>query len=289
LEGKGIRLRLPERQEDISPQRVRVDTGQEYQDVPLVIDRVASTWRVAELEQALLSGGVFETFTARENDRHPVPPGEDRMVLGYARSVAQPGEPVLMMEYALIDLEDEMLVARYIGEEEQMAFNTSVIRGSLASLEAAPLLTGEIAGPIRVAWAPRPFPSPGAPHLNLPAGWLIEEGAPFPCEGLPVPDSVLLASPVGDFTVSFLAAWWRAGPATREAARACSREQGSLGETSYASVADYLGLSYQIEGIFVEREDGLLQLEVVVPLEKYGFVSDAFKGWVSLNAGPGEH
>jgi len=47
LPGKGLRLRLPEGHEDLSPTRVRVDTGRDStESVPLVIDRVATVSRV---------------------------------------------------------------------------------------------------------------------------------------------------------------------------------------------------------------------------------------------------
>jgi S1-C subfamily serine protease len=283
LEGKGLGLRLPESQEDISPQRVRADTGREFHEVPLVIDRVASPWRLDELEKALLSGGVFETFVARESSRYPISPDSGDAILGRAKSASTREEPPRMMEYALVGLENEKLVARFVGRDEQVAFNASVLRGSLRSLEVNPLLTNAIAQPIRVEWSEAPLPSPAAPRLIFPTGWLREEGGPFPCEGLPAPDSVLLTSPVGDFTVSFLAGWWKVGPDVQEAAEACSPKRGSMGEASFASRTDYLGVSYQIEGIFLEREDGILQLELVVPLEKYGYVSDVFKDWIARN------
>ena len=40
------------------------------------------------------------------------------------------------MAYALIDLGRERMVARFVGPAEQLAFNESVLRESLASLEA---------------------------------------------------------------------------------------------------------------------------------------------------------
>jgi hypothetical protein len=283
LAEKGLRLRLPDSQEDISPKRVRVDTGRDYHDVPLSIDRVATHLSLDQVEQALLSSQVFERFIAGDSTRFLNTKQRGQAILGYARSVATPDEPVLMMEYAVFDLGGEKLVARFLGHDEQVAFNASVLRSSIASLEAAPLLADEVNQPVQVQWTEGPFPSPEAPQLILPSGWIKEEGAPFPCPGLPSPDSVLLTSPVGDFTVSFLAAWWKLGPNIQWAVRACSPRRGSMGATSYASLTDYLGVSYQIEGIFLEREDGVLQLELVVPLDKYGFVSEVFKDWVEQN------
>jgi hypothetical protein len=117
----------------------------------------------------------------------------------------------------------------------------------------------------------------------MPASWIEEGSAPFPCPGVRAPDSTLSTAPEGDFTVSFIAAWWEEGPTAREATLACSAGQGSLGTTSYRSRADWLGVSYAIEGIYVDRDEGLLQLEVVTPVEKQVFVRDLFEEWVDLN------
>ena len=83
--------------------------------------------------------------------------------------------------------------------------------------------------------------------------------------------------------MSFLAGWWKMGFDVKEAAEACSPRRGSLGEASFESRTDYLGVSYQVEGIFLEREDGILQLELVVPVEKYGYVTEVYKDWVAKN------
>jgi hypothetical protein len=44
------------------------------------------------------------------------------------------------MEYAVLDLGPEKLVARFVGPTAAMAFNASVVRASLASLEGRRLL-----------------------------------------------------------------------------------------------------------------------------------------------------
>jgi hypothetical protein len=45
---------------------------------------------------------------------------------------------------------------------------------------------------------------------------------------------------------------------------------------------DWLGETYVVEGLFVER-DGTLQLEVVAPVQKHGFVRDAAREWMNRN------
>ena len=146
------------------------------------------------------------------------------------------------------------------------------------------MLTDEIRDPLRVAWREVPLPSPVAPRVILPADWILEEGAPFPCPGLSPPDSVLITSPPGDFTVRLIAGWWREGPEAGEAALACSHRRGSLGAASYSSQAEWLGVSYSIEGVFVGLDQGLLRLELVAPAEKYGLMGGMFADWIDQNA-----
>ena len=284
LPGKGLRLRLPEGLEDLSPTRVRVDTGRDStESVPLAIDRVASPLSLQQLEQALLSGQAFEAFTA-EGERQSLQSGaESRALLAKVRGSAPQGGPPLIMTYALVDLGDEKIIARFLGRDEQVAFNSSILRGALQSLEASPLLTEEISRPLELEWNEAAFPSPRAPSISGPDGWLSEEGAPFPCVDVPPPDSALRLSPPGDFTVSFLAGWRATGPEAEKAAEACADRRGTMGEISYASWTDYLGVTYRIEGIFIAREDGLLQLEVVVPEEKFEFVRNSFRTWIDNN------
>ncbi len=284
LPGKGLRLRLPEGLEDLSPTRVRVDTGRDStESVPLAIDRVASPLSLQQLEQALLSGHAFEAFTA-QGERQSLQSGaESRALLAKVRGSAPQGGPPLIMTYALVDLGDEKIIARFLGRDEQVAFNGSILQGALQSLEASPLLTEEISRPLELEWNEVPFPSPRAPSISGPAGWLSEEGAPFPCVDVPPPDSALRLSPPGDFTVSFLAGWRATGPEAEKAAEACADRRGTMGEISYASWTDYLGVTYRIEGIFIAREDGLLQFEVVVPEEKFEFVRNSFRTWIDNN------
>ncbi len=283
LEGKGLRLRFPDGLEDLSPIRVRVASAPSSEVPPLTIDRVASTWNLRQIEQALTSGQAFEPFSLRDNPQSSKSMHEGRALAGHANGVAPETAQRLKMEYAVFDLGGEKVVARFVGPDEQVAFNRSVLRASLQSMEIAPLLTDEIRQPLRVAWREVPLPSPVAPRVILPADWILEEGAPFPCPGLSPPDSAIITSPSGDFTVRLIAGWWREGPEAGEAALACSSRRGSLGAASYSSQAEWLGVSYRIEGIFVELGEGLLRLELVAPAEKYGFIVDMFGEWVDGN------
>ena len=56
------------------------------------------------------------------------------------------------MAYALVDLGREKLVARFVGPAEQVAFNESVLRESLTSIEAARLLVGQLDAVDKLEW-----------------------------------------------------------------------------------------------------------------------------------------
>lgn len=282
---KAVRLRLPESADDTAPGRRRVDSGQSLGAVSLAIDRVATPWNPAALEKALLTDGAFEKITGFGPPKHRAPPVGSRLWLGSARGTAASDGHALEVEYAVLDLGREKLVARYSGPPAQMAFNRSVFRSSLASLEADALLTRELASPVGealVAVAPR---NPGAPTLSLPAGWSHEEVNGRVCERLPAPDASLSATPEGDYTVSFRIAWWERAPRTpAEAARACSSEVRA--PASFGLRGDRFGIAYATEGAFLAKGGQLFLLEAEAPLAKAPHVRDAFQAWVGAAAAP---
>lgn len=274
LEGKGLRLSLPDTMEDRSQARLLVRSDPESA-IRLASDRVATPWDLARLEELLLSGGVFDSFRAGGDRESRVLEG-GRLIMGRANGYAGAEEEKL--EYALFENGDEKLVVRYSGSLEAVAFNRSVLKDSLASLRVDSLLDAPVASavsPHGFVWASQRFPEPAAPAVVFPErGWEQEVSAPFPCRALPPADSALAASPRGDFTVSLRAAWFRNAPAPVEAARSCSARPGLFGEASYTYAVDWLGVRYHVAGVFTKVEEGLLQLEVVCPGEKEGFVRD---------------
>jgi hypothetical protein len=90
-------------------------------------------------------------------------------------------------------------------------------------------------------------------------------------------------SPFGDFTVALRAAWHsEALKDVTSAARKCSPQPGGFGEPSYATRAAAWGVTYQIEGIFVQVPgSGVWQLEMITPVEKGRFVRDLFADWTN--------
>ncbi|MGH9333304.1 MAG: hypothetical protein ACRD21_06080, partial [Vicinamibacteria bacterium] len=139
--------------------------------------------------------------------------------------------------------------------------------------------------PDALEWNSRALASPAAPSLVLPAGWEEDLSAPFPCRGLAQVDSALSASPPGDFRVSLRSGYWQRGSRTAEsAARACGERPGTHGASSYRYGLEYLGVGYAVEGAFMEMGDGLLQLEVVAPVETSGFLAELTRAWIEQRA-----
>ncbi|HKC11810.1 MAG TPA: trypsin-like peptidase domain-containing protein, partial [Vicinamibacteria bacterium] len=253
-EGKGLRLRLPEGLEDTAPTRLRLYAADPSCDLALHVDRLATARGLSDLEALLLSGQGSDGFVASGAPRVQTAriggwPARVGVAAGLPRG--GPGGAELLMEYALIELGKEKVLARWVGPAWQVAFNRSVLRGSLASLEADPLLTAELSAAAPTALEPASLPNPGAPALPWPANWVREPTAPLPCPRLPPPDSVLSASPAGDFTVSLRAAWWRAPGFTPEAAiAACAWPTGPLGAGSYSLRREQWGSVQALRGAF---------------------------------------
>ena len=284
LQGKGLALRMPETLMDVSPARLRVFTDGSQGAIGFTVDRVVSPWSLQKLEQALLAGGTFGSFQAASELRSMVV-ADGRGAAGRASGRDTRTGIETSMEYLLLDLGAEKLIAHYQGPADAVAFNRSVLIQSLRSIHAETLLTAALASallPQQLAWVERALPEPSAPTLVVPDRWDDEVSAPFACRGLPQLESALSMSPPGDFTVSLRAGWWSATMNAVQSARACSDRIGALGEVSYAYTLDWLGVRYVVEGVFVEN-DGTLQLELVAPEEKHGFVRDVARAWMEQN------
>jgi hypothetical protein len=99
---------------------------------------------------------------------------------------------------------------------------------------------------------------------------------------------VLRASPEGDFTVSLRAGWWTAadGRTPEQALAACGLPRAAERPASYALRSTRLGVTYAVTGVFVTAGEGLLQLEMVVPVAKEPYLRDLFAAWTRTVAGP---
>ena len=281
LEAKGMAVRLPETLGDVSPFRARVETDEKSDAVALRIDRVWSPLNSKQILQALLGTQSFESIVAAPTEaRHITGPGETRALTGWITGIAPDTNREIGMEYAILDLGAEKLVARYVGPIESIAFNTGVLRDSLVALDGRPLVSG-LQDPIdRLQWTPLPM-TDGQTRIAMPSGWFVEPRGPAPCGGLPPSKMTLAASPMQDFTIAMRAAVWSAEEVSVErGASACSSRRASAG-AAYATRAEWLGVSYTIDGAFARFGDRkVVQVEVIAPADKNALARELLAAWM---------
>lgn len=285
LTAKGIRLRLPGGLDDISSSRLQVASADPSAAVALRIDRVPSLWNLEQIEQALLQANAFERFSAADTARQAT---TSRRRAGSASGSVPNSDAEVKMEYTLVDLGREKVVARYVGPAEQVAANRSVLRASLASLDVEPLLTAEIDRPVPVILQAGAAPTPDGPRVSVPADWTSGSDGPSGCVLLAPPDLAFSVSPSRDYTVSFKLGWWREGamPADLAAAK-CPGGREVRALSGYSARVSWLGADYVVEGRFVSLGGrGIAQAEVVAPAGKIGFVRSLFAAWVKESTAP---
>jgi hypothetical protein len=188
------------------------------------------------------------------------------------------------MIFAIVDLGREKLVGRFVGSAEQVAFNESVLRASLISLEGHPLIASrDIAPPTNWSIATT---ADGQRLVPFPTGWIVEPSAPTSCRGLPAFDTQGGATPLQDFTLVLRAGVWTTSTLDPEqASAACSPRRGSLGAASYTLRADWMGVSYTIEGVFVRAgRQRILQMEVLSTDAKAASARAFFAEWVKRSS-----
>jgi S1-C subfamily serine protease len=274
---KKLGLELPDGFADDSPARLRLDTGDSGGAFAVRVDRVSTPWTVAVLEEELLRGEAIRGFV-------PAPAAAGRRVergkpprrLGAAVGTGDDGRP-FRVEYAVLDLGREKVVARYLASPDDMAFNLSLVRASLEGLEATRLLTDEVRAPLRAAFEAVPLGGGAAGVMPLPSGWMVEP-LQAPCDDVGQAEAGLAASPPGDFTVEFRVLRFARGTVEPLAlARAC----GGSGATASGYVRRFsrLGVDHGARGVVVLRGEETLLLEVEAPDAKMPFVRELFEAW----------
>ena len=282
LEGKGIGLRVAEGLADTSPFRSRVETDAKSVEVALRIDRVFSPWNPKQIEQAIVSTQAFEQISAADGKSEMSSrPGDAPLLLGHATGTGADSKQEIRIVYAVLDLGAEKLVARYVGPAEAIAFNESVLRESLASLEGQRFLVGEPEPVEQIVWS-EASAADGQWGVPMPLGWVVERSGPGACPGLPQPTAVGAAFPSQDFTVALRTAMWVNGDIVPDqAAAACSSGHGSSGRAAYASRGEWLGVSYYIEGVFIRTgHSQVIQLEVLSPDQKSPLARRLLAAWI---------
>ena len=140
-DAKAVAMRLPDGLADVSPGRLRFETDPAASEIALRIDRVSSPWTLDRLEQELLQTRTFERLPVTGKESRVTRAGSATMLSGHATAGVTTGtDAETGVVYAILDLGREKLVARFVGSRDQLAFNEGVLRESLASLEAEPLI-----------------------------------------------------------------------------------------------------------------------------------------------------
>ena len=282
LERKGLALRMVENLSDTSPFRSHVENDSRDAPLALRIDRVVSPWSPTHLEQAMISSEAFETGSLTATPRQGQARAANGPVFGHAFGTAADNKQPIALEYAIVDLGAEKLVARYVGTPEQLAFNASVLRESLKTLEGSRFFAEGIDRVDALEWTAGPV-AIGQRFLPSPSGWIAEANGPSLCSGLPPPAAVTTIFPSADSTITMRAALWPQGDIRLDsAASSCSPRRGSVANASYSSRADFLGVSYLIEGVFASiGTSQVIQLEVVAPEQKATFARALLSAWLT--------
>jgi len=285
IDPKGVALRFPEGFVDRSPFMTHVETEATAGEVAFRLDRVLSPWASRRVEEALFSTRTFEpvVMTPREG-RHPAKPSVPDLLLGGAAGTGGEGNREIRMDYAVMDLGPEKLVARYVGPAEVMAFNESVLRDSLLSLQGHPFAAADLPPPEKLTWS-NVADASGRGGLPVPAGWVLEPGRPAPCRGMAAPTMVATAFPARDASIVMRAAVWPGDVVPDQAAQACSSRRGILGTSSYANTTSWLGVSYVIEGTFTRTASSqIVQLEILATQTRTAFARELLAIWLKKMA-----
>jgi S1-C subfamily serine protease len=296
---KGVAVELPDGYADVSKSRILADAG-EVGEIGFCAYRLATGWRVAALEEALLGGREVAGFVPAPAvaGRRQTPPrraavalvaGSPPGVIGSVSGTDASGRP-FRAEYAIVDRGNEKVAARYLGPADAMAFNLGLIRRSLQSLEAAPMLADLPNSPLAGAQDPAleivSFPE-GEGRVASPAGWSREPAAQAGCSRLPPPESGLAVSHPRDYTLVLRALrWTRGGPALSQAVEACgggaagAAGAAGTGGPRYALRFERLGVPIEARGVLVTRAGESLLLELEAPVAKLPIVEGLYERWV---------
>jgi S1-C subfamily serine protease len=280
---KGFRVEMPDGFQDTSPARLRVATADVGDGISFRMDRVATSWDRETLEQAVLGGKDLPGFvpapssTVRQLDR-----GRPSRRVGTAAGTLQEGGGTFRVEYAVLDLKGEAVVARYVGPPDAVAFNLGLVRRSLETLEAAPALTAPVTRPLTPALDRVALPGAEGGRVAMPSGWSFEPAPGSVCTLVPPADSGIAGTPPGDYTVVLRALRWSAGArGVAESLRRCGAPfRSAAGAGSYSAQFNRLGVPTEALGVLVQREGETLLLEMEAPVSKVEFVEKLYDRWV---------
>jgi V8-like Glu-specific endopeptidase len=299
LDWKRLAVELPDGYLDRSASLVLADAG-EIGEVGFRAYRWATPWDETQLAEALLGGQAVAGFVPAAAT--PGPPvtrdrrgpaaleyGRAASVLGWGTGTDDSGRR-FRVEYAIVDMGDEKVVARYLGPADAVAFNLGLLRHSLRSLEAAQML---VKLPLRsLVWGqnaalePVAFPN-GDGVVPVPRAWSREPVLQAGCAALPPADAGLLVRHPADYTLVLRALrWGRGGPWLESGVAECGARLAPAGQLGaghpvYAFRVDRLGVPVAVRGVLVSREHENLLLELDAPIAKLEVVDELYAAWVA--------
>jgi S1-C subfamily serine protease len=296
LDWKQVALELPDGFFDRSPSRVQVDGGT-FGEIAFRAFRWQTPWPAPGLEEALLGGEAVRDFVpapaapraraARERrTAESLQGGRTPSIVGSGVGSDRLGAR-FRVEYAIVDLGPEKVVARYLGPADAIAFNLSVLRDSLRGLEAAALVappqSGASAGP-HASFEPAAFPN-GDGDVLLPRAWTREPASESGCPAVPAFDAGLVARDPADYAVVLRALRFGAGdPALARSLVDCDDARRGAGR-GYARRFGRLGVRVFLRGTVVAQGERELLLELEAPEAKLATLEPLFERWRDAVAG----
>jgi trypsin-like peptidase len=300
LDWKRLSVELPDGYSDRSAQRLVADAG-EVGEIGFLATRVATDWPGEALEEAMLGGRVLPGFvpgpavvrrqeTPRRRAATALVGGWGPNRVGSAAGTDRAGR-AFRVEYAIVDLGKEKVVARLLGPADAIAFNLGLVRRSLASLEVAPMLGSLPVRPLAGSQDPvleaAAFPE-GSGSVAVPAGWVREPAPRAACDALPTSEAGLALSHPSDFTLVLRALLFRGTPqALEDAAAQCGTPSalsagapGAAGGRAYSFRLDRLGMPIAVRETVVPLPGGSLVLELEAPIAKLPIVDAFYASWV---------
>jgi len=294
LEWKQLAVDLPDGYSDRSPARVLADAG-EVGEIGFRIDRWETPWPASGLEEALLGGEAAPEFVpaaARSGPRiardrqspATLANGRPPSLIGSGVGTDRDGRR-FRVEYAIVDLGREKVVARYLGPADALAFNLGLLRRSLRSLEAAALPLGMPRRPQGEVPLEQAAFSNGDGAVVAPRAWPREPATQAACRALASSDAGLLVRHPADYTVVLRALRWSGTDASLRAALArCDARPGRAASAASDGVYEFrfdrLGVAVGVRGTLLRHDGGSVLLELEAPLAKLELAQDLYARWV---------
>jgi hypothetical protein len=274
LDWKGVRIELPDGFQDSSSSRLRAELGQ-IEGIEARIDRVATPFDSEAFEQALMTGELpaFAPGKVNRQERLAAGSGQRTVSLGFAVGEGAEGQR-LRVEYAIADLANEKVVARFVGPADAIAFNLGHVRRSLRSFAAGQMLYDTRPGAPLVGSGPGAFVASrlargGGAGIPVPAEWVTEPLEGAPCENAPAAEAGLTVSHRSNYTLVLRAwSWGRAVPEAQLAACAAGRRVLRF------------GVDTAVTGKVFRRGGETLLLELEAPTARLPQLQPVFDAWL---------